>query len=134
MIYGIGTDIINSNRIKKIINKYNDRFINKFFGNDEIEISKTKFNKILFFSKRFAAKEAVWKAFSPIKFGCIKFRDVQVISDKRGKPKINISGETLKFIENIEKSINNKFHFHISLSDEPPHALAFVIIFLAPNK
>ncbi len=52
MIYGIGTDIINSNRIKKIINKYNDRFINKFFGNEEIEISKTKFNKNLFFFQK----------------------------------------------------------------------------------
>ena len=134
MIYGIGTDIINSNRIKKIINKYNDRFINKFFGNEEIEMSKTKFNKNLFFSKRFAAKEAFWKACSPIRLGRIKFKDIQVISDTRGKPEINISGDTRKFIEKVEKSLNNKFHFHISLSDEPPHALAFVIIFLAPNQ
>ena len=134
MIYGVGTDIINSNRIKKIIKKYNERFINKFFGKDEIEISKKKYNKNLFFSKRFAAKEAFWKACSPLKSGSIKFKDVQIISDYRGKPKINISGDTLKYIEKIEKSINNKFHFDVSLSDEPPYALAFVIIFLASNQ
>ena len=88
----------------------------------------------MFFSKRFAAKEAFWKACSPIRLGRIKFKDIQVISDTRGKPEINISGDTRKFIEKVEKSLNNKFHFHISLSDEPPHALAFVIIFLAPNQ
>ena len=61
MIYGIGTDILNSDRIKKLINKYNYKFINKFFGKDEICASKSKFNKYLFFSKRFAAKELFGK-------------------------------------------------------------------------
>ena len=134
MIYGIGTDILNSDRIKKLRNKYNHKFLNKFFGKEEIQISKSKSNKNLFFSKRFAAKEAFWKAISPIEPGSIKFKDIQIISEINGKPKIKISGETLKFIGNIERSINNKFHFYISLSDEPPTVLAFVIIFLAPNE
>ena len=64
MIYGIGADLLNSNRIKNLILKYDEKFINRFFGINEINLSKSKFNKELFFSKRLSAKVSVWKAFS----------------------------------------------------------------------
>ena len=66
MIIGIGTDIMNLERIKKIIEKYDHKFIERIYGKKEIQISKNQFNNpINFFGKRFSAKEATWKALSP---------------------------------------------------------------------
>ena len=132
MIYGIGTDIINSERIKKIILKFDKKFIFKFFGKNEIELSKNKYDKYLFFSKRFAAKEAFWKAISPEKIGNVYLKDIEVLSNKFGKPEIYVFGKTKKFIKKKEIQMKKKFKFYISISDEPPNVIAFVIIFLAP--
>ena len=62
MIYGIGTDLINSERVERLLNKFGNKFLFKIFSNEEIKNSKTSYNKALYFSKRFAGKEAVWKA------------------------------------------------------------------------
>ena len=63
MIIGIGTDILDSRRLKKIINKYDKKFINRIYGKNEIQIAQNKsYNPENYFGKRFAAKEATWKA------------------------------------------------------------------------
>ena len=106
MIFGIGTDILEISRIDKILKKYNQTFVDRVFGTNEIKIIENKSKNIsLFLGKRFAAKESVWKALSP----------------KRG------DGLVFKEIE-----LNNKLIFDISISDEPPYVLAFVVISLAP--
>ena len=131
MIYGIGTDLINSERVEKLLNKFGDKFLFKIFSNKEINNSKVSHNKALYFSKRFAGKEAFWKAISPNKDNTLHFKEIEILSNKNGKPYINLIGMTKKNISNLEKSLNCKFNFHISISDEKPNAVAFVIIFLA---
>ncbi|MDC3095957.1 holo-ACP synthase [Alphaproteobacteria bacterium] len=131
MIYGIGTDLINSERVEKLLNKFGDKFLFKIFSNKEINNSKVSHNKALYFSKRFAGKEAFWKAISPNKDNTLHFKEIEILSNKNGKPYINLIGMTKNNISNLEKSLNCKFNFHISISDEKPSALAFVIIFLA---
>ena len=131
MIYGIGTDLINSERVEKLLNKFGDKFLFKIFSNKEINNSKVSYNKALYFSKRFAGKEAFWKAISPNKDNTLHFKEIEILSNKNGKPYINLIGMTKNNISNLEKSLNCKFNFHISISDEKPSALAFVIIFLA---
>ena len=61
MIYGIGTDLINSERVEKLLAKFGNKFLFKIFSKKRIKNSKTSFNKALYFSKRFAGKEAFWK-------------------------------------------------------------------------
>ena len=131
MIYGIGTDLINSERVEKILNKFENRFLYKIFSNEEIKNSKNSYNKALYFSKKFSGKEAFWKAISPNKENTLHFNEIEILSNDNGKPYINLIGSTKNKISNLEKSLNCKFNFHISLSDEKPNALAFVIIFLA---
>ena len=130
MIYGIGTDILDINRIKEVITKYDNRFLSRFFSNNEIKESKNKINKNLFFAERFAVKEAFWKAVSPSKNEFIKFKDIEVLYHLKNIPVINLLGETKKFFEVKEKNLNKKFTFHISLSSLPPNVLAYVIIYL----
>ncbi|MDC0228050.1 4'-phosphopantetheinyl transferase superfamily protein, partial [Alphaproteobacteria bacterium] len=66
MIIGIGTDILDVRRISNILYKYDQSFINRIYGSNEIKILKNKSKTInLFLGKRFAAKEATWKALNP---------------------------------------------------------------------
>ena len=48
MIYGIGTDIININRVKEVIHTYENNFLLRFFSSNEIKESKDKRNKNFF--------------------------------------------------------------------------------------
>ena len=131
MIYGIGTDLINSERVAKLLNKYGEKFLFKVFSNDEINNSKNSYNKALYFSKRFAGKEAFWKAVSPNKENTLHLNEIEILSKENGKPYINLIGRTKNRMSDLEKSLNCKLNFQISISDEKPNALAFVIIFLA---
>ena len=131
MIYGIGTDLINSERIEKLLNKFGDKFLFKIFSNEEINNSKKSYNKALYFSKRFAGKEAFWKAISPNRENTLHLNEIEILSNNNGKPYVNLIGVTKNKILKLEKSLNSTFNFHISISDEKPNALAFVIIFLA---
>ena len=131
MIYGIGTDLINSERVEKLLNNFGEKFLFKVFSNEEIDNSKNSYNKALYLSKRFAGKEAFWKALSPNKEHTLHFNEIEILSNENGKPYINLIGRTKNRVSDLEKSLNCKFNFHISISDEKPNALAFVIIFLA---
>ena len=131
MIYGIGTDLINSERVEKLLNKFGEKFLFKVFSNEEIDNSKNSYNKALYFSKRFAGKEAFWKAVSPNKENTLHFNEIEILSNENGKPYINLIGRTKNRVSDLEKSLNCKLNFHISISDEKAYALAFVIIFLA---
>ena len=133
MIVGIGTDILNLDRLNRIINKYDKKFINRIYGKNEIQISKRKSNNVInYFGKRFSAKEATWKALSPTRGKGLFFREIEILNDINGDPYLYFSGKTQKYIEKKEKSLKAKLKFDISLSDETPFVIAFVVISLAP--
>ena len=132
MIIGIGTDILDVRRISKILNKYDQSFINRIYGSNEIKILKNKSKCInLFLGKRYAAKEATWKAISPNRGDGLVFKEIETLNDINGKPYLYFSGSTKNYIKQREKSSKSKFNFNISISDEPPYVIAFVIISLA---
>lgn len=133
MIFGIGTDILEISRIDKILKKYNQTFVDRVFGTNEIKIIENKSKNIsLFLGKRFAAKEAVWKALSPKRGDGLVFKEIEILNNQNGKPYLFFSGHTQKYIMNKEIELNSKLIFDISISDEPPYVLAFVVISLAP--
>jgi holo-[acyl-carrier protein] synthase len=133
MILGIGTDILEISRLDRILKKYNQTFINRIFGYNEIKIIKDKSKNLsMFLGKRFAAKEAVWKSLSPKRGDGLIFREIEILNDINGKPYFFFSGFTHKYIINKEKELNKRLVFDISISDEPPYVIAFVVISLAP--
>ena len=133
MIFGIGTDILEISRIDKILKKYNQTFVGRIFGTNEIKIIENKSKNIsLFLGKRFAAKEAVWKSLSPKRGDGLVFKEIEILNNQNGKPYLFFSGHTQKYIMNKEIELNSKLIFDISISDEPPYVLAFVVISLAP--
>ena len=124
-IYGIGTDIVNVNRIKNAIKKSKKVFINRIYTNHEIKTCEKRTNKAECFAKRFAAKEALFKAVGV--GNKLQFNDVEVRNNLSGAPKFVIKGTSLKNLKKIFK--NKKFKIHLSLSDDKPWAVASVIIF-----
>tara|TARA_B100000427_G_scaffold277159_1_gene246398 strand:- start:788 stop:1177 length:390 start_codon:yes stop_codon:yes gene_type:complete len=123
-IVGNGVDIVKNSRIKKSIK--NLSFINRIFTENEIIQSKKSTNKVNFFAKRFAAKEAFVKALGSGFRDDINFNDIGVINNNKGKPSLILSKKIKKLLK--EKHKINKYKIYISLSDENKHSLAFVII------
>ena len=125
-IYGIGTDIVNINRIKALIKKKNNTFKKKFYTDFEIKTCEKRKNSTECFAKRFAAKEALFKAIKSK--NKLKFKDVEIRNNFAGAPNFNINGNSLKKIKKLFKK--KKFKIHLSLSDDKPWALASVIVFV----
>ena len=123
-IIGIGVDIVENSRIEKSIK--NNLFLNRIFSKDEILISKKNKNKNMFFSKRFAAKEAFVKSLGTGFRKGINFKDISITNDKLGKPSFLIT-KKIKFFIKKKYKINN-FNFFLSISDEKKYSIAFVIL------
>jgi holo-[acyl-carrier protein] synthase len=123
-IIGNGVDIVENKRIKNSLKIKG--FINRVFTQNEISKSKKLNNKINYFAKRFAAKEAFVKALGVGFRKNINFNDIDITNDKKGKPLINISNNIKKY---LKKNYNlSKYKIFLSLSDEKKHSIAYVII------
>ena len=123
-IMGIGVDIVRNKRISSSIK--NKNFINRTFGKNEILISKKIDNKTSYFSKRFAAKEALSKALGTGFRDGLSFKDIEVVNDKLGKPYYIISSKIKNLIKK-KKKIKN-FNLFLSISDEKEYSIAFATI------
>ena len=133
MIIGIGTDILEIKRIGKILNKHDKKFIKRIYGFNEISVIENKKNNLdHYLSKRFAAKEATWKAFNPKRGKGLIFKEIETLNDKNGKPYLFFSGKTDRCIKEREKELGGSLKFDVSLSDEQQYVIAFVVISLAP--
>jgi holo-[acyl-carrier protein] synthase len=122
-LYGIGTDIVSVNRIKKL--QKNKNFLNRVFCSEERLKCSRLTNFINCYAKRFAAKEAFSKALGTGISNGINFNEIMVMNEKNGKPFIKIKGKTMKI---IKKKFKKKPIIALSLSDEKKYAVAFVTI------
>jgi holo-[acyl-carrier protein] synthase len=98
MVIGIGIDIIEIERIKNSIEKFGDQFLNKVFTENEIEYCISKGNKYQHFAARFAAKEAVSKAFATGWNKNFNWRNVEIINEPSGMPAVNLKGNLQDFL------------------------------------
>ena len=123
-IFGIGVDLVKNQRIKQSIKKKG--FIEKIFSKKEIGYSQKTSNKVNFFAKRFAAKEAFSKALGTGFRGSISLKKIEILNDKMGKPYYYNSN-------NIKRIIYNRFKIRsydlfLSISDETDYSVAFTVI------
>ncbi len=121
MIIGIGTDIVEIERIKKSVEKYGEKFLNKIFTQAELAYSLPKKNKFQHLAARFAAKEAVVKALADCCNDGFNWKDIEIINSENGKPEVRLFGKFAEYISD-GKSIK------ISLSHEKNYAIAFAVL------
>ena len=123
-IFGIGTDIVEITRVKNLFNKDN-KFKKRIFSSKEIKYCETKKNKIPYYSKRFAAKEAFSKALGVGISKGISFNEISIKNNKDGAPFIELLGKTKSIVKKLLKKKNK---IYLSLSDEKKYAIAMVVI------
>ena len=123
MIYGIGTDIVNISRFKKM--KSLKSFSEKVLSDNELKISliNNEEKLIKYLAKQFACKEALSKAFGTGIRKPILFKELEVLRDEKGKPYFNPLGDVKKIIVNLGITKT-----HVSLADESEYAIAFAIL------
>ena len=110
----IGIDIVNIKRIKKILERYGDRFFNKIFSDEEGGLFKKRKTAYESIAGRFAAKEAFMKA----KGGYLSWRDIKILQS-RGRPYIDYHG---------------RIYNGLSISHERDYAVAMVVIYEGSEK
>ena len=123
-IVGIGVDIIENKRIKNSLK--NLKFKKRIYSTKELALSSLSKNKVSYFSKRFAAKEAFAKALGTGFRDNLNFKDIEIFNDKMGKPYYLKSKKISKI---IHKNFNIKeYNCFLSISDEKDYSTAFTII------
>lgn len=121
MIYGIGTDIVEVERIKNSIDNYGERFLNRIFTEIEQKYCE-QFGekKFVHYAARFAAKESFSKAIGTGITRGFKFKEVGIENEKSGKPMMILLGEMLDKY--------NEYKIEVSLSHTDNNAIAYLIL------
>ncbi len=120
MVEGLGIDMVEVGRIKKALNRWGERFLRRVFTSEEKNYCQRKAFPEQSFAARFAAKEAVLKAIGTGLSGGIRWRDVEIINDPKGKPEVRLG-------ERIIQRIGNK-KILLSISHTKELAMAFAIL------
>ena len=124
-IYGIGTDIVSVDRIKKTLKNKNT--LSRLFYKDEIAKCSKLIKSNNCYAKRFAAKEAFSKALGTGISNGINFNEIVIMNEKNGKPFIKLRGKTMQI---LKKKFKKNVKISLSISDEKKYAVAFVTISL----
>lgn len=126
MVYGIGIDIIEIERIKQSIEKFGKLFLNKIFTATEIEYCKDKPNKYQHYAARFAGKEAIAKALSSIAPNGFNWKDIEIYNKPNGQPEVKLFGSLTKLLTE-EKGLK------LTMSHSENYVSCFAIIFKKDN-
>lgn len=97
-IIGIGLDLVKIARIRRMMERWHNRFLDRLYTEEERRLSARRACPDVFFAGRFAAKEAVLKALGTGWSAGIRWLDIQVLNDATGRPTATVSGQTATLI------------------------------------
>ena len=123
MIYGIGVDIVEIDRIRRGLDRFGRRLARRILSESEYVECYSRQNPPAFLATRFAAKEAFAKALGTGLKSGIRLRDITVRNDPSGRPVLECTGRALELLYRFDIGRS-----HLSLADEHEYALAFVTL------
>jgi holo-[acyl-carrier protein] synthase len=123
MIFGIGIDIIEIERIKKSIERFDKIFLNKIYTKTELDYCLSKKNKYQHFAARFAAKEAIAKALATGWSKGFRWKDIEIYNEKSGMPSVKLSG-------NLSEFLGSDKLLKITMSHSEHYVTCFAIIYV----
>ena len=127
MIVGIGVDIAETARVRKLVAKFGERFARRILTDDELAEFERRRRPEAYLASRFAAKEAVAKALGTGIGGRFGFHSVQIDHDRLGRPVVSFLEGAAELVDELK--IGNAL---ISLSDERHYVVAMVVLESAP--
>ncbi|RDI59860.1 holo-ACP synthase [Microvirga subterranea] len=133
MILGIGSDLCDIRRIERSLERFGDRFTHRIFTEGERARSDRRAARAPSYARRFAAKEACAKALGTGLSHGVFWRDMEVVNLRTGQPTMKLSGGALERLRALTPP-GHEAVLHVSLTDDPPLAQAFVIIEARPIK
>lgn len=131
MILGIGSDVCDIRRIERSLARYGDRFTHRIFTDGERAKCDGRATPAPSYARRFAAKEACSKALGTGMSAGVFWRDMEVVNLPGGRPTLRLSGGALDRL-NAMMPAGHAAVVHVTLTDDPPIAQAFVIIEAVP--
>ena len=131
MIIGLGSDICDARRIKAVLDRHGERFLNRIFTPAERAKAEKRANRVETYAKRFAAKEACAKALGTGFRRGVFWRDMGVVNLPSGRPTMKLTGGALSRLQAITPA-GCDAQIDVSLTDEGPTAQAIVIISAVP--
>lgn len=119
-ILGIGVDVVDVKRMKVAIDAWGPALVKKMFTETEVAYCKSKKKPHEHFAARFAAKEAVSKAMETGWSGQFRWRDVEVVNETSGAPKVVLHDYVASQLAQCK--------VHVSLSHTENTVVAFALI------
>lgn len=120
---GIGTDIVEIDRIAALLDQYGDKFPQRILHANEYQQWQQHPQPQAFLAKRFAAKEAVGKALGTGLGEGVKAADIEVVNASNGSPTVLLHGAAKARLGQLDAT-----ECLLSISDEKAYAVAFAAI------
>ena len=121
MVKGIGTDILQIQRMREIMQYSAASFVKKVYSRKEQEQAKLRSDLVVYYATRFAGKEAVIKCFGDAASE-VCLNEVEILNTKTGKPEVKLLGKTRELAQSVGIGT-----IQISLSYDGEYALAFAL-------
>jgi holo-[acyl-carrier protein] synthase len=122
VIVGTGIDIVGVERVRALVEKVGNRFLHRWFSDEELEYCTAKARPALHLAARLAAKEALVKALHSAWDGPMLLRDITVTTEESGAPSLHLTGNAAEIARKAGVT-----GLHVSLSHDGDYAVASVI-------
>ena len=124
MIESIGIDLVEVMRMRRIVERHGDRFLNRVLGPQELEAYRIRHDRHPFLAGRFAAKEAAIKALGKYIVQRPPFRQIEIVNDNTGQPRLQFAGDLAARLAHLTSQV--------SIAHERSHAVAVVVLWEKP--
>jgi holo-[acyl-carrier protein] synthase len=131
LILGLGNDLIDIRRIERTLERFGDRFTERVFTERERAKADRRAGRAATYAKRYAAKEAAAKALGTGFRAGVFWRDIGVVNLPSGQPTLELTGGARARLDELTPA-GMRAQIHLTLTDEPPLAQAFVMIVAVP--
>jgi holo-[acyl-carrier protein] synthase len=123
MIYGIGVDLVENDRIEKIIQKWGEKFLSRVFSDREVAYCRRPAQASVHYGARFAVKESFLKAIGTGLGRGVKLLEIEVVNEESGKPQLMLSGGAREYL--VKAGIER---IHLSITHTKNYASAMVLL------
>lgn len=120
MIQSVGIDIVDIDRMTRVINRWGDKFLKKILTPIEYDYCRNKSGQSASVAARFAVKEALYKALPAEIQPGIGWLDIEVMNDASGRPGINVF--------NSLHNLTDAYCIHVSISHSKQSAVAMIVL------
>ncbi len=123
MIYGIGTDLVETDRIGRVIEKWGDKFTRRVFSDREIDYCRRHAHASIHYGARFAVKESFLKALGVGLGMGVKLIDIETLNEETGRPYLKLYGGAQSRYETA-----GVVQMHVSITHTQNYASAIVLL------